>query len=304
MNIAPPGWLKIRAVISYRGGTEKILAVRDRWIDTVSPTGFIVRCAEGFYQAIANGEIELHSDRQQIRAISQQPTQLPYLKEFKAAQAFAELCEALGSQDRPHQEVLLWMRAITEGRPTSPRQHIIGLALLHLGADMVQLGPRVAAPSGRGRPSTRKEEAVQTQLLIQKFERFLEGDEDQDPLTTLDWGWLRSLVERGMLCAGWMPEPVPVTAGRPAEASSPARSILYQTATTYGPYPRGWRAETIQSSAVDTVLQRRQVAAAWLDEDHTTIVVAHNDEDVLVEFAKIETSFYKIQRRHRYLFLT
>jgi len=292
---APP-WLLPGAVFMRHGGSEKVVSVSTTRIDTASSDTFITWDAAGFHLAVASGEIQHRPDGRQIRppkAIlrSARPSIMT-----PAAQILDDLYRNFRRNEPARSVILSWMRAIRHGLPAEPWQHILGLALIELGAEQAGLGQRVATPSGPGARSARQAEAIQTQLLILRFDNFLGGGE---PISLLDWGWLQSLLERGMVGVGLMPAPKPTSSGRPAEQASSASMIVQAAGTDANRAKRGWWARVIRASAEENVLRRRQVQAAWRGEDHTRIIVDADDPDIAVEVIRISTSVNKLRSRAR-----
>jgi hypothetical protein len=215
-----PSWLRPRAVFAYRGGTEKVLGISAATIETVSSDSFVTWNTTGFLRDVATGGIVHRPDGLQIRPqlSAQQPkgSTVPPT----AAQAFAELYQGFDNSGQPQKVILGWMANITHGQPVEPWQHLMGLALIELGAEQFGLGAKVANPAGAGRRSSHRAKAADTQALIIRFGHYLAGGE---PITQMDLGWLRSLLEKGMASVGLMPPMAVTPIGRPRDPSNSAR---------------------------------------------------------------------------------
>lgn len=282
-----PSWLVPGVVVSYRGGTEKVLMIDGAHVETVSSDRFFTWHAPTFLSMVAAGEIEHRPDGRRIRPPANKPAVLRDVA--GAAQLFAALYSRLGGSGQPHEDVLRWMRAVSEGLPAPPWQHLIGMLLIEIGAEHAGLGARVANPIGRGRRSSRQKEATDTQALIKHFDLFLAGGE---PVSAQEWAWLRSLVERGMICVGLLARPATPRVGRPEERFGIARLVLVRLGNG-----RDGQARCLREVAHDVLLRKRQVEAAWRDEDHTRITIQPSDRELTDELARVRSYLHKIRQR-------
>lgn len=287
-------WLEPGAVFAFRGGTEKVLELGAKTIETVDADRFVTWGNEQFVQAVAAGEIVDQQDRRTIRRPGKPP--LADKIGHRDIDGFLSLCLDAGGGDlgvaRDH--VLRWARAIRTSGEVEPWQHVVGLALIDLGAECFGHGVGVAFPAGKGRPSKNREDAAETQHLIQRFDQFIGGGE---PISSQEWWWLRHLLETGMAAVGMMPPPSKRLRGRPTSRLSAARRIDHEAQTGLLSERRGGLARAIRDAAKAQVLRERQVTAAWRDQDHKQVSVPDDDPDVVERAKAIQANYYVSKRR-------
>jgi len=289
---APP-WLKAGAVYSHRGGTEKVLSLDAVSLKFVSATGFGTWLLSGFLAAVERGEIVAAPGARPLRAVSDSSAVKTYAPDPALLVALGRV---VADRARPRDHALRWMRAISTGDAVEPWQHLLGIALIRLGASRLGLDVKAANPAGRGRKTLRQAEAQATQALVGSFETFLAGGE---PISQQDWAWLRHLVEQGMIAVGMMPAPQSRSPGRPVTPGGPGRIIEQHSELRSSIRGRGVLARLFREQAMDIVRNRRRVAAAWADQDHTSISVSRTDPEVIDEIRRVETGFYKSGSRRR-----
>ena len=294
-DAASPKWLEPGVVFAFRGGTEKVLRIGATTIETVDADRFATWSTDQFILAAAAGESVRRADDRRIRRPGTAAPSTTRLTGARAADRFLSFSHEIGGGDlvMAH-HVLRWVQAIRTGGDAEPLQHVIGLALVDLGAECFGHGAAVAFPTGKGRRSKRQADAMETQHLIRRFDQFIAGGE---PISPKEWGWLRYLLEVGMAAVGMMPRPLTRPPGRPTILSSYARRIDADVQAGLLAAHRGGLARAIRDAARDEVLLKRQVGAAWRNQDHTQISVADDDSDVEARAKAIEGHYHVIKRR-------
>ena len=272
-----PDWVTPGAVFSYRGGTYKILRIGPRLTETVGHDHFSTWHTPQFREQILAGEITHSPNGRRVRPPAAPRPFRPSRQDEAAADCFWQRYTLFSNDGQPHIAMMRWTNAIGSGTPVQPWQHLLALYLIRLGAEQIGLGPDVANPRRRGRPSSKRDEAASTQSLIAEFERFLEGG---DPPSQADWGWLKQLLEDGMMAVGIMPPRPAPSPGRPADRQSPHRSIVAQQKAHQRNSGRGSLARLTREAALEVVLRQRQVQAAWNGEDFAAVTVSPDDPDL------------------------
>ena len=272
-----PDWVTPGAVFSYHGGTHKILRIDPHRIETVGHDHFSTWHTPQFGEQILSGEITHSPTGRRIRPPRVPRPTRPKRQDEATANLFWQRYTLFSDDGQPHVAMMRWTIAVRSGAPVPPWQHLLALSLIRLGAEQIGLGPDVANPRRRGRPSSKRDEAASTQSLIAEFEEYLAGG---DPPSPLDWGWLQQLLEAGMMAVGIIPPRAAPSPGRPADQQSPHRSIVEQQKARRGNSGRGYLARLIRDAALEVVRRQRQVQAAWNGEDFAAVTVSPDDPDL------------------------
>lgn len=289
-----PDWVKPGAIFTYRGQVEKLLDIQVM-VTTVGHNAFYNWHAPSFHLSVRQNEI-LHAPfaglHTRLPASHAQPPSAkidPAAHELFRA-AYASFC----ADAKPVSRMLRWTRAISTGDAAEPWEHILGLLLIEIGAEYRGLGRNTASPQGAGRPPARQAKAAATQKLIAAFQVSLGGG---NLIADIDWKWLRSLFETGLVCVGLMPKQPARGAGRPPVMVSRARGLI--EAKLYGliPAKRGGLTQAIREAALDGIHRRRSVQAAWDNRPWETVKVADDDPEIVVETDRIYSSYRSIMRR-------
>ena len=289
-----PDWVTPGAVFSYHGGTHKILRIDPHRIETVGHDHFSTWHTPQFGEQIIAGEITHSPNGRRIRPPRVPRPTRPKRQDEATANLFWQRYTLFSDDGQPHVAMMRWTIAVRSGAPVPPWQHLLALSLIRLGAERIGLGPNVANPRRRGRPSSKRDEAASTHSLIAEFEGFLAGG---DPPSLLDWGWLQQLLEAGMMAVGIMPPRATPSPSRPADRQSPHRSIVEQQKARPGNSRRGTLARLTKEAAQEVVLRRRQVQAAWNGQDYQSMLVTADDPDVVELVRTLENTFHTTRRR-------
>lgn len=274
---------------------EKILALHPAVVTTVCHNFFSDWHLPSFYQSVGDAEI-IHAPLAGLH------TKLAYeaTKDFHAKvdslahELFDSVYRSFCADGMPRRRMVRWTGAITSGGAAEPWEHLLGCLLIEIGAEQSGLGKSIAHPQGAGRRKARQTEAASTQNLITVFIASLNGGE---PITVSDWSWLKSLFETGLCCVGLMPPRPAKSAGRPPMAASQARGVVQAKRAGLIASKHGGLAAAIREAAIDGIMRRRRVQAAWADRPWEGIEIVSDDPEIAVEIDRIYSTYRSIMHR-------
>jgi hypothetical protein len=279
-----PAWVKKGAVFAVDGGTEKIIEVTAKEIAVVTHDAFGSWPVRAFLAALASGRIipvpaksvGVKPPKSPRSVASSRRGRLPEV----AAHLTALPISAGISRSAVTSSVLHALQGFRSGTPVRPPDIILVENLAYAGAYAEGLGPAVAFRHGRrGRIPILQPEARAAQSLLEKFLQFVSGADIEFSLS--EFKTVEHFVMRGMEAFGLISPPVrPPRRGRP-------RGIQYEEAVRQKLSHR-WRdhrrgnysaLRAIQEVAAEVALQKKQVVAAWNNEDFDTLVLSLEDAD-------------------------